>query len=195
MIKPLNNRQYLGEAYGAHLADWLNRKHHSSRGRRIARTITLMIRFSREPEARFVPRGYLAFFRELGSPSFSALLRLKVYLGTVSRRKRDPREPDLERPRFCLGGRDSGSSAMMAALNLSGLEALDRLRQCVECRKWFFARFAHQRFCPGGNCQRAHWGKSPQGREYHRKKMREYRELQAKRSKRNLLVSKRRDKR
>jgi hypothetical protein len=182
MNQGIMHRQYLGESPGTEIAEWLNRKPASSRHQRIALAITRMIRFSLEPKSWVVPSGYVAFQRELGSTSFWKLLRLKIVPGTRPREKRDANEPDFERPRLYIGARDAATSTFLAALNLSQLEVLDRVRRCGECRRWFFARFAHQQYCPGGHCQKVHWTKTPQGLDYHRKKMREYRQLEAKRN-------------
>lgn len=57
-----------------------------------------------------------------------------------------------------------------AALNLIDLARmglLDSLRQCdyEKCRKWFFARFSHQHFCPDGDCRNQFNKNSPQAKK------------------------------
>lgn len=36
---------------------------------------------------------------------------------------------------------------VLAAMDIAETRRLSALRQCVECRRWLFARFKHQRFC------------------------------------------------
>jgi hypothetical protein len=65
-------------------------------------------------------------------------------------------------------------------LSLAAQQRLARLRQCLHCRWWFYARFKHQRFCndPAGKCQWNHYHTPEwrrQHREQNRKHQREYR--------------------
>lgn len=38
-------------------------------------------------------------------------------------------------------------------LQLADEGRLSKLKQCEQCKRWLLARFAHQRFCPGGKCK------------------------------------------
>jgi hypothetical protein len=49
-----------------------------------------------------------------------------------------------------------------------------RIRECSHCAKWFFARFEHQRHCPGGDCRVAEIARSEKWRAYRREKSKEY---------------------
>lgn len=77
-------------------------------------------------------------------------------------------------------GTSEGEAAWVALL-LDKKDRIDRVKQCIVCRSWFYARFKHQRFCndPVKQCQWKHyhtaeWRK--QHRERNRKHQQEYRE-------------------
>jgi len=64
------------------------------------------------------------------------------------------------------------SNAVFDIAQLAGMELLARVQQCV-CGEWFFARFAHQRFC-SAKCRENTFHSSSEWKEYRRKKAREY---------------------
>jgi hypothetical protein len=53
---------------------------------------------------------------------------------------------------------------------------LSRVRSCLKCRRWFFARFRHQNFCETP-CQQKFYRDNPEWREGRRKYMQKYRRL------------------
>jgi hypothetical protein len=76
-------------------------------------------------------------------------------------------------------GTMEGKSAL-AALVLESTGRINRIKQCLRCRAWFYAKFKHQKFCPDANrkCQWNHYH-SPewrrQNRERNRRHQQEYR--------------------
>jgi hypothetical protein len=52
---------------------------------------------------------------------------------------------------------------------------IDRMRRCIHCRAWFYARFKHQQFCsnPEQECQWNHYH-TPEWRREHREKNKEH---------------------
>jgi len=48
------------------------------------------------------------------------------------------------------------AAMMLAVVRLAELGLLRRLRPCIRCSRWFFAKFNHQRFC-GKRCQELHY--------------------------------------
>jgi hypothetical protein len=66
-------------------------------------------------------------------------------------------------------------AAMRNAMYLLSTGLIYRIRRC-ECGKWFFRRFAHQSYC-SGECRVRHYLQSDDGKEYKRRKAREYYEL------------------
>src|SRR5262249_37148000 len=64
------------------------------------------------------------------------------------------------------------ASAVFDLAQLADLGLLDRLATC-RCGRWFFARFAHQRFC-SAKCREQDFRTSDQWKEYRRRKAREY---------------------
>jgi hypothetical protein len=69
---------------------------------------------------------------------------------------------------------DEGHAAL-AALVLEKENKIDRIKQCLNCKDWFYAIFKHQRFCnyPGKNCQWNHYH-TPEWRKKHREQNRRH---------------------
>lgn len=59
--------------------------------------------------------------------------------------------------------------AAVALLVLDDKRQVDRIRQCLHCQTWFYARFKHQQFCNdlAKKCQWNHYH-SPEWRKQHR---------------------------
>jgi hypothetical protein len=45
---------------------------------------------------------------------------------------------------------------LFAAIELSRQRRLLRIQRCLRCRKWFYRRFRHERFCTS-KCQEMFW--------------------------------------
>jgi hypothetical protein len=65
--------------------------------------------------------------------------------------------------------------AAVAVLVLDQASRVDRIRRCLHCRFWFYARFEHQRFCSDGEkqCQWKHYH-SAEWRKKHRERNRKH---------------------
>jgi hypothetical protein len=65
--------------------------------------------------------------------------------------------------------------AAVAVLVLEQTGRVDRIRQCVHCQLWFYARFEHQRFCSdrAKQCQWEHYH-SAEWRKKHREQNRKH---------------------
>jgi hypothetical protein len=65
--------------------------------------------------------------------------------------------------------------AAVAVLVLDEKGRVDRIRKCLHCRTWFYARFKHQQFCndPAKRCQWNHYH-SPEWRKKHRERNKEH---------------------
>ena len=50
---------------------------------------------------------------------------------------------------------------------------LERVRECRDCKSWFYANRVDKVFCDPA-CSKAHWQRSVEGKESRRVKMREY---------------------
>lgn len=65
--------------------------------------------------------------------------------------------------------------AVRSLIQLANLGKLDSIKLCeYKDHQWFFAKFAHQRFCPGGKCQIRWNAETPEAKAYRAKKAREY---------------------
>ncbi len=63
--------------------------------------------------------------------------------------------------------------ALETIVNLARSGYLDRLRRCVHCHKWLYAKFRHQNFC-SMKCQQKHYTQSEEWKAHRREYMRRY---------------------
>lgn len=68
--------------------------------------------------------------------------------------------------------------AIRSMVTLAKEGRIQRVRQCLQCGKWFYARFGHQAYC-ATKCQQKRYKSDPKWKERRRKYMREYRVLKA----------------
>ena len=73
-----------------------------------------------------------------------------------------------------LGYRFSEADAVMRLIELSQGSYLERVRSCKQCGSWFYAKFAHGRFCKV-SCQQENFRTSEEFRSKRREYMREQR--------------------
>jgi hypothetical protein len=81
--------------------------------------------------------------------------------------------------RFSFGEQD----ALMSLLNLMRREELGKVRECLHCGRWFFARVRHQNYCEL-KCQQSYFRTNPAFRNKRRMYMQGYRRDKAERNKR-----------
>ena len=86
-----------------------------------------------------------------------------------------PPEPAMDEP---------GAIQKMLALSRNGY--LDRVRTCVACEQWFYARFSHAKFCSRG-CQQRYFRSSEDFKEHKKQYMRALRKLHSERDSRYAL--------
>jgi hypothetical protein len=65
--------------------------------------------------------------------------------------------------------------ALRMILDFARAGYLTRLRRCLRCRNWLYAKFKHQDFC-STKCQQKHYAMSPERKEKRRDYMRGYRQ-------------------
>ena len=63
--------------------------------------------------------------------------------------------------------------AVEVILDIAKVGYLGRLRRCLQCRKWLYARFRHQNFC-SVKCQQKQYTGSEEWKAHRRAYMREY---------------------
>ena len=66
-------------------------------------------------------------------------------------------------------------TALRLILDFAKAGYLNRLRRCLHCKNWLYAKFRHQDFCCT-NCQQKHYAKSPEWKAKRRDYMRGYRQ-------------------
>lgn len=76
-------------------------------------------------------------------------------------------------PKSEKGARMSSSEALELILKLTQVGDLSRLRRCIHCREWLFARFRHQTFC-SMQCQQKNYAQSDVWKAHRRAYMRRY---------------------
>lgn len=65
--------------------------------------------------------------------------------------------------------------ALRMILDFARAGSLNRLRRCLHCRKWLYAKFRHQDYC-STKCQQKHYAKSLEWKAKRRDYMRRYRQ-------------------
>jgi hypothetical protein len=66
--------------------------------------------------------------------------------------------------------------ALRMILDFARAGYLNRLRRCLHCRNWLYAKFKHQNFC-AMKCQQKHYAISPEWKAKRRDYMRRYRNM------------------
>ncbi len=177
----LTQRRYLGERYAEPLVDVLNRCA-GERG-------TLKIeRILRNFQALTASATWEDISKEVGLP-----MPFMMAMPRVQKKKwkaaYEELRTTLRRFKFypALQGLQEGAwqfywrsvrhhhaeSLVYEVLRLAASGMILRIRQCVECKRWFYARFAHQLFCKG-ECKEKHSRTSKKGRARRRDYMRSY---------------------
>jgi predicted RNA-binding Zn ribbon-like protein len=72
--------------------------------------------------------------------------------------------------------RPNEQDALLSLLSLARQGCLQRVRQCKQCGKWFFARFRTQNFCQT-KCQQTYFRSSKEWKAHRREYMRKNRAL------------------
>ena len=67
-------------------------------------------------------------------------------------------------------------TALRMILDFARAGYLTRLRKCLRCHNWLYAKFKHQEFC-STKCQQTHYAKSPEWKAKRRDYMRRYRNM------------------
>ena len=73
----------------------------------------------------------------------------------------------------------NASKAIRCLVRLAEQGFMDRMRTCLNCKKWLYARYRHQRFC-SAKCQESHYKNSDSWRAYRRVWMRDNRAVKKK---------------
>jgi hypothetical protein len=71
-------------------------------------------------------------------------------------------------------GRNPATKAVHQLMKLEDQELLERVRQCMCCGRWLFARFIHHKFC-GQSCQLKSYKSSDDWKEHRRKWLKHHR--------------------
>lgn len=175
----LRKREYAGERDARPVVEWLEQKPQPPQHRRIERLLDDLATIGKHFAGIYGGTGYwtpdaVGAVKELPSPIRRAVFSVQKEL---ARYRSVPRLFGVSGSGVILlssgfGGKVGEVVWRIAALGRSGF--LDRLRRCVRCRKWFYARFRHKQAC-STVCQRAEYKASPEWREHRREYMRHYR--------------------
>jgi hypothetical protein len=71
-------------------------------------------------------------------------------------------------------GKNPATKAVHQLMRLEEQGLLERVRQCMCCGRWLFARFVHQKFC-GQSCQLRSYKSSEDWKEHRRKWLKQHR--------------------
>jgi hypothetical protein len=80
------------------------------------------------------------------------------------------------------------ADAVFGVLRLASAGLLDRVRQCLMCQKWLYARPSHKKFCDT-DCQLKYFASTPMQKEKRARYMRDYRTDQKEKLNRELLIA------
>jgi len=193
----IDSRTFRGEGYGARVAEYLN---HGSEGGR-QRIISLLLQLLELAQhGRTIPAPLESAGKELAAYLQRAavinrqLARYKTSPMLWARKDRSLPIPFLKLEHMPSSKRKADFLECLAACDLIQLAGMNLLRSLTQCegkhsdhRTWFFARFAHQRFCSDA-CRIRYNASSPEAKRYRAEKAREYyvfnkRQLQRKRKK------------
>jgi hypothetical protein len=195
MSENQQRRIYAGEPWAGGLITWIQKNTKRRNGVRIQALLREMrgivdLDCMEEPIFGHSQSGIPVSVRRAKSPEASA--RSQKLARSVNRRLRRYRlwpelflfgtaqSPDRWVPRWHAEGERSSTpdslseaDAVLSILQLAQNGYVHRLRECEDCRKWFFARFSHSRFCSQG-CQQRNYRRSPEWRKHRNQYMRDY---------------------
>lgn len=183
-------RTYSGEEECRPLVDWLNREGQTPAGLKIQALLTYAHGLSRAAPEVLGDRKLsleravayqLRFWKSLPGPQAA---KRAASLHRVLKKVGVPKIWVTVKVGFEGAGRSKrlvldlasdtpGGQALLSAYHLSKMGVLDHVRKCPRCGQWFFARFAHHRFCQT-NCQQEHFRASDAWKEHRKQYMRQY---------------------
>lgn len=191
----LTRRRYLGEQHAEPLVDVLNRAAGKRATRKIEHTLTAgkrgglkIERILRNFQALTASATWEDISKELGLPMPFTMATPRVqtkkwnaaYEELRNTLRRFKFYPELLTPKegvwrfYWRSVRHYHvESLVYQVLRLAELGMILRVRECVECTQWFYARFAHQLFCKG-KCKEKHSRTSKKHRARRRDYMRSY---------------------
>src|ERR1700720_4410075 len=171
---PGGKRRYPGESAGRYLAGRLNEISQLRPKRRpLLESLRLFHSF-----AKAAKKGPVDVRKHA-----KRLLRTTGYLfeSALNESSVKDREMSIHEDGIIVHPGTAESKAALAVLVLEKTRRLERIKRCLRCKSWFYARFKHQKFCsdPKKKCQWDHyhspeWRK--QNRERNRRHQRRYRE-------------------
>jgi hypothetical protein len=157
-------RQFHGEDRGSFLVDWLNGETRPRAPEQASRRIADLL----DSLKKITP------YWEHGNPQGVNLAdlvkkyteKLKFYKGHPVLGFDSHGRPELHWFAAKAGIEEGQALGAIFSLGREGL--LGNLRRCDECRRWIFARFSHQRFCPGGRCRERYFKSSEKWKAHRR---------------------------
>jgi hypothetical protein len=197
LLSHMLHREYAGEQLANTLLNWLNSRKRTVDHQRIVRLLmnlaVLRRAFGEDETARIWNAGNSKLrgltWSVRGSSAMMGREFNRALRGARRELSRHRMWPDIyditdranSRARtkvdFIWNAGNSAASEAVLQIVLLGQEGLLwRVRQCLACERWFYARFSHQHYC-GTRCQQGHYKRSPEWREHRRKYMQKYRRL------------------
>jgi hypothetical protein len=193
VLETRGRRIYSGEPWASGLVAWIEKNRRRASGQRVQsllRELREIVEGSQKPTFSHSQIGIPVSIRMAKSPEVAAHSdrlnrsvnrRLRLYrfwpelllFGTKERPNRWIPRWHAEGERSRTPDSMSEADAVLRIFQLAQNGYVDRLRECVDCRKWFFARFSHSRFCSSA-CQQRNYKRSPEWREHRNEYMRNY---------------------
>lgn len=162
-----SKRHYPGEVQGSYLTEHFNSASHSrAKQNSLSESVYILQEIAVEMKRRSVPKN-LGRLRE--RIRFAEEYLVDEALSGLRKHFKNRWALGIHKDGLIVKPTTLEARAAMAALWLAENGRIDRVRQCLHCRAWFFARFKHQVFCRDRKkmCQWNHYH-TPEWRRQHR---------------------------
>jgi len=178
-----------GQADGQAAAEWLNRKGRTKAGRAVVKLIgdireltpeipPSLFGFLTQEESGMSRRQYVAALNQLNQRLVEyATWPMFVRRSTRVRKwgKNLAAEARTEFHWRWSHGYNPATPIVHSIVRLGERGLFHRLKQCTLCKKWLYARFAHQSYC-SSRCRQKHFKSTPEWRAMRREYMRKHRQ-------------------
>jgi hypothetical protein len=163
-------RRYPGESEGGYLAEYLNNARRSNKQDRLLKSVRVVQQVAQAAYKHDI--AAIDRLRKRGMNFAYTTLRTAINneisgkLGWAF---------GVEESGFTIRATTPDGKVALAVLLLEKHYRLTRVRQCLHCGSWFYARFTHQQFCNDATkrCQWNHYH-TPEWRKDHRERNRRH---------------------
>lgn len=178
-VSPKTTRYYPGEAEGRYLTRRLNQLS-PEREPFLFMSLWTLLKVARVGRDRDIPiLGILRKEKEIFSENEARTYLFSTAAGGFGKRSKLEIH-GVHEDGLIIGPETTEGKDALTILSLEAKGKLDRIKRCIHCQDWFYARFKHQQFCsnPEEKCQFNHYHSSEwrkRNRERNRRHQVDYR--------------------